>query len=326
MKLDPWPARAIGRALRLGIFLLLLAGCTDVRPVVKVGILAPFEGLYRRTGYAALDAARAAIAGAPGDPVALIPLALDDSADPRRAAQKLRVDPPVRAIVGPLAPAQAAIAGIARRDPAITWIAPYAVDPAGGFADPAVSDAWATGLVAAAGDAARRQGAQLLVLAGDDTGWPALAVEEWSTVAGMPVTRLAGSASDITALAGDEAIFWLGAPDTAADFINRLRPVYPDMPVWIALGGSDPVLTERANIDRKLYWLAWSNSHYNGWAAQRTSSTPDAFLVYQATLAAIDAVRGDAATSTVPWHVELFEYGPDGVSRPFIPGQANALE
>lgn len=318
----------LARPLWLGAALLLLAACTDVRPVAKIGLIAPFEGLYRRTGYAALEQTRAAIAGTPDDPVAVIPLALDDSADPQRslrAAQKLLIDPTVKAIVGPLAPAQSAAAGAAIRAAGVPWIAPYAVDPTGGFADPATSDAWATGLVAAAGDAARRQGAQVLVLAGDDTGWPAISIEEWATVAGMPVTRLAGSASDVAALSGDEAIFWLGAPAAAADFINLLRPLHSEMPLWIGLGGSDPVLTERANIDRKLYWLAWSNPHYNGWAAQHTSPTPEAFLVYQATQAAIDAVRG-AATSTEPWHVELFEYGPDGEIRPFIPGTVSAVE
>ena len=38
-----------------------LAGCTNVRPTIKIGVLAPFEGLHRRTGYAALDAVRAAM-------------------------------------------------------------------------------------------------------------------------------------------------------------------------------------------------------------------------------------------------------------------------
>lgn len=323
MKPDPWRVRAAGRVFWLGAaLLLLLAACTDVRPVAKIGLIAPFEGLYRRSGYVALDAARAAMTDAPASTTALIPLALDGSADPHRAAQKLRIDPAVRAVVGPLAPAQAAAAGAALRDAGVAWFVPYAVDPAGGFADPLTSDAWATGLVAAAGKAAAGQGARRLLLAGDATGWPALAPAAWAEAAGMPVAIIDGMADDIAAIAGDEAIFWLGAPDAAADFVNLLRPHQPDLPVWIGQGGGDPVLTERAKIDRKLYWLAWSNLHYNGWAAQHTPSTPAAFLVYQATQAAIDAVRGVAPTMTTPWQVELFEYGPDGVSRSFIPGQA----
>ena len=306
----------------LGTALLLLAACSDVRPVAKIGLIAPFEGLYRRTGYAALEQTRAALAGATRSQPALIPLALDDSAHwPRslRAAQKLLVDPTVRAIVGPLAPAQGAAAAGAIHAAGVPWFAPYAIDPAGGFADPTVSDEWATGLVAAAGSAARRQGAQMLVLAGDGTGWPALSDDAWSAVAGMPVTRIAGSTRDTAALTGDEALFWLGAPDVAAHFLNRLRPLHPEMPVWIGQGGSDPVLTERARFDSELYWLVWSNPHYNEWAVQHSSSTPEAFLVYQATQAAIAVVGdGTAARSTVPWDVALFEYGPDGLSRPFI--------
>ncbi|MFZ1771520.1 MAG: ABC transporter substrate-binding protein, partial [Caldilinea sp.] len=90
---------------------LVLAACTDVRPLVKIGLIAPFEGLYRRTGYEALAAMRQALADAPTGPVAIIPLALDDSADPTRtvrAAEKLLVDPQVQAVVGPLSPALAA--------------------------------------------------------------------------------------------------------------------------------------------------------------------------------------------------------------------------
>ena len=301
---------------------LLLAACTDVRPVAKIGLIAPFEGLYRRTGYAALEQMRAAIAGAADSQPALIPLALDDSANvyrSLRAAQKLLVDPTVQAIVGPLAPAQGAAAAAAIRAAGVPWILPYAVAPAGGFVDPARSNEWATGLIAAAGSAARRQGAQILVLAGDSTGWPALSSDAWAAVAGMPVARITGAASDAATLTGDEAIFWLGAPAAAADFLNGLRPLYPEMPVWIGQGGSDPVLAERAQSEHRLYWVVWSNPHYTGWAAH-SASTPEAFLVYQATQAAIAAALGAAVTSTVPWTVELFEYAPDGLSRPFTPG------
>ncbi len=83
----------------------------STRPIVKIGLIAPFEGLYRRTGYEGLSAAQMAVADhgelirASG--IDLLVQALDDSAQParaRRAAQKLLVDPAVGAIVGPLAP------------------------------------------------------------------------------------------------------------------------------------------------------------------------------------------------------------------------------
>ena len=84
-----------------------LAGCTNVRPTIEIGVLAPFEGLHRRSGYAALDAVRAAIADFPYADAGILPLALDDGARPAqavRSAQKLLVDPRVKAVVGPLTP------------------------------------------------------------------------------------------------------------------------------------------------------------------------------------------------------------------------------
>ncbi len=69
---------------------LFLAGCnggtyTNTRPVVKIGLIAPFEGLYRESGYEALAAMRSAIADSPLPSqvrIDILPLALDDSADP----------------------------------------------------------------------------------------------------------------------------------------------------------------------------------------------------------------------------------------------------
>ena len=34
-------------------------------------------------------------------------------------------------------------------------------------------------------------------MAGDDTGWPTLSSEEWTTVAGMLAARLAGNVGDL---------------------------------------------------------------------------------------------------------------------------------
>ena len=84
-----------------------LAGCTNVRPTIKIGVLAPFEGLHRRSGYAALEAVRAAIADFSNVDAGILPLALDDGDQPQqavRSAQKLLADPRVAAVVGPLSP------------------------------------------------------------------------------------------------------------------------------------------------------------------------------------------------------------------------------
>lgn len=89
------------------LLLLLLSGCSSVRPVVKVGLVAPFEGRYRPIGYDAIYAARLAIreinasGGIDGTMVELV--ALDDSGDlelARQAAASLVLDPQVVAVVG----------------------------------------------------------------------------------------------------------------------------------------------------------------------------------------------------------------------------------
>jgi branched-chain amino acid transport system substrate-binding protein len=113
------PVFHTGRQLLAFLLLaaFLLGSCVSVRPIVKIGVLAPFEGLYRRTGYTVLEAVRRAIVDdSAANPAVfdLLPLALDDSAAPaaaRRSTQKLLVDPGVGAVVGPLTPALAAATG-----------------------------------------------------------------------------------------------------------------------------------------------------------------------------------------------------------------------
>lgn len=314
-------ARACRWALGVIGLTLLLTGCSNVRPVAKIGLIAPFEGLERRTGYAALAAMRQAIAEAPPHTVGIIPLALDDSADPTRAhrtAEKLFRDPQVKAIVGPLTPMLTASVSDTLAAAALPWFAPYAVNPEGGFADPRSDDRWARGLTAAVGAAVRRQGATALVLAGDAQGWPTWDAATWSAIAGLPVRRLTGADSATKTLSAGDAIFWLGDADAAAAFLNALPTELAEVPFWLGPAGGDPILTEHAKIDRKLYWLTWSSLPYNDWAATHSPSTPFAYLVYQATRAAIEAVTGAAATTAPSWRVVLFEV-ENGVSHVYTP-------
>lgn len=89
--------------LALGAILALTA-CAGVEPVVKIGLVAPFEGRRRPLGYDAVYAARLAVREANatgGVRVALV--ALDDGGDPqlaRETAASLVVDPDVVAVVG----------------------------------------------------------------------------------------------------------------------------------------------------------------------------------------------------------------------------------
>lgn len=103
-------ATQLGRWLTasLGLSVLGLAACIAVtRPVVKIGLVAPFEGRYRDVGYEVIYAVRLAVreanaaGGVAGYSVELV--ALDDAGDPAMAAEqarKLAVDPQIVGALG----------------------------------------------------------------------------------------------------------------------------------------------------------------------------------------------------------------------------------
>jgi ABC-type branched-subunit amino acid transport system substrate-binding protein len=89
--------------------LIFAAGCGGTRPVIKFGLVAPFEGRYRPVGYDAIYAARLAVrernaaGGAGGYRVELV--AYDDGGDPPSAVERagqLALDPQVVAVIGHL--------------------------------------------------------------------------------------------------------------------------------------------------------------------------------------------------------------------------------
>lgn len=91
----------------LFIILLILSGCASVDPVVKVGLVGPFEGANRAIGYDVIYSARLAVreinaaGGVGGYRLSLV--ALDDSGDPELAQQvaaSLVIDPAVVAVIG----------------------------------------------------------------------------------------------------------------------------------------------------------------------------------------------------------------------------------
>lgn len=102
------------------IFLLILlpvTGCRSVDPVVKIGLVGPFEGENRAIGYDVIYSARLAVrevneaGGVAGHRVALV--ALDDSGDPELAVQtakSLAIDPAVVAVMGHWLPETTAVA------------------------------------------------------------------------------------------------------------------------------------------------------------------------------------------------------------------------
>jgi len=89
------------------VFCFLLSACAGVDPVVKIGLVGPFEGANRAIGYDVIYSARLAVreinaaGGIDGYRVSLV--ALDDSGDvglARETAVSLTLDPSVVAVVG----------------------------------------------------------------------------------------------------------------------------------------------------------------------------------------------------------------------------------
>jgi len=132
-----------GRGLRwvrlVLILSTLLGGCAlpgNAAPVVKLGLIGPFEGAGREVGYAVLPAVKAVVsaANASGDlgayRVALVVVNdNNDAAAAEREARSLAAHPDVLAIIGPFTGETAAAAGSVARARGIPWI------PAAGSAD-----------------------------------------------------------------------------------------------------------------------------------------------------------------------------------------------
>jgi ABC-type branched-subunit amino acid transport system substrate-binding protein len=125
--------------LLLASCILLLASCVfpgAVRPTVKIGLVAPFEGRYRYVGYDVIYAARLAVreanaaGGVGGYSVELV--AYDDAADPALAveqARKLAVDPEVVAAIGHFCAETTAAAADTYAEEGISLLSPGSVAP-----------------------------------------------------------------------------------------------------------------------------------------------------------------------------------------------------
>lgn len=116
---SPWTPVArsawhfLSRAVCAALLVFLLAACCapgSTKPTVKIGLSAPFEGLYRDLGYEALYAVRLAVrernaGGGVGQCYLVELVALNDLNQAETAieqARKMAVDPIVLAVVGGL--------------------------------------------------------------------------------------------------------------------------------------------------------------------------------------------------------------------------------
>lgn len=150
--------RQVGALLCAAGCLLLLIGCRvpgAVRPTVKIGLVAPFEGRYRYVGYDVFPAVRLAVrevnaaGGLEGTYVELV--AYDDGATPGMAveqARKLIVDPEVVAALGHFREGATLAARPAYAEAGLALVAPALLAPEpGGFHTSPTADQLAAALL-----------------------------------------------------------------------------------------------------------------------------------------------------------------------------------
>lgn len=244
--------------------IMILAGCYgSTKPVVKIGLIGPFEELYRDDGYAALYAAKLAVAqfaaegGLPGHNVALV--ALNDNGRPEEAAlqaQKLGIDPAVMGVIGPLQWATAHQAGPELAAHRLAWIAPVPLEPselAGGLSLSASPEqlgqqavATLAGLDVTAGRVAIFAN-QASALAGAQAAAASLemeaAVSEAQPPAAAPLIR------DVS------GVVWLGDAAGGAE-VSRLRGDAVDVPLVGGPETGSPVFRGRGGAIGAATWLS----------------------------------------------------------------------
>lgn len=284
----------------------------SIRPVTKIGLIAPFEGLYRRSGYEALTAMRAAISDhsalIQSAKVDILPLALDDSGHPAnaaRTAKKLVADPAVAAVIGPISPSTKRAASDTLNEQRLFWVPPYLAGQP--------EAVWLRQLLLAVNAAAKGQGAERLVVYGER--------DEWSQAANslLPTEPLLAvefvDQLQAEAIRATDAVLFLGTPADAATALSLLRQHHTDVPFWMGPQGGDPIFFERAARVDGVCWATVLDSEYDEWRTQNEPSTPAAYQVYRATVEAIYAVvgRSDGLVER-DWQVRLFRVEPNGVS------------
>ncbi len=274
---------------------LTLLACSSTRPVVKIGLLAPFEGLHRESGYEALSAMRAALADYPLVEVEALPLALDTSADPtqaRRAALKMLRDDSVVAVVGPMqARTVSAVADVIAASDLDWWLP----------TTPATDEKAHALIVALIAEIA----GQKISLAGLDAGLPQLSAKEWSAQTGKTVTV----SDDEDDGAAADGVLWLGDAQEGAEFLARLRSHNRTVPFWTTNVADDSIfrslmLEQLAGVPPgPVFWavaLDESAYQYREWVETHENATPTAFAVYHATRWALAQIAGHSVAAKEP--------------------------
>lgn len=234
-------------ALWVVAVLLLAGGCSpgweaslphSTRPILKIGLVAPFEGRYRSFGYDVLYAVRLAVrqrnaaGGVAGYMVELV--ALNDDDDPAQSAfqaHKFAVDPGVAGVVGPFSEAALAAAAPVYRESGLAMVTPATCPPSlaeasdgGIFCLGAGVEALERALLDRLPAGAR----PVLVRSERDPLGDRLALAV-DRVLDVPSTE-----AGYSALLSDPADVYLFDGDalSAADFLIRLRGAGVEAPVW----------------------------------------------------------------------------------------------
>lgn len=205
---------------------LLVSGCYgSTRPVVKIGLIAPFEELYRGDGYEVLNAVKLAVnqrnaaGGVAGRAVALV--ALNDNGRPaeaRQQAAKLAVDADLLGVIGPVKAGSAA-AGPALTARGLPWIALTELthdELAGGFGLALSPETLAA---AALARLLAQPGSESLVLL---TDWPEAQAAAAAT--GVAVRSLPLASAGQLAPAAGQGVAWLGDSQAGARLAATLGP------------------------------------------------------------------------------------------------------
>jgi hypothetical protein len=310
-RVDRRRSRPRVRLLLFAISFLLLTACS-APPITQIGVLAPFEGLYRRSGYATLETTRGVLEAAPHGGAGLMPLALDTSRDARRALEKLSVSPDVGAVVGPLTPQEAA--GGAEILGGTPWFAPWAINEQG-FVDPAAGE-WLQALLAVAANDAATVGARSLAVAGWDAAALPGSVDSATANLALPLEWID---SPLAVRSGD-GVLWLGDAALGARFVAALRERLPGTPVWLAPWAADQVFTEHLRAAgladwKRLYWIVWLDQGYAAWAATHESESIATYVMEQAARQAVAAVTQSSQVAP-SWRPSLYELTPSGDTLP----------
>ena len=135
------PSQIVRSSLLAAACLVLAACCPSVKPTVKIGLSAPFEGRHRDLGYEVLYAVRLAVRerndiGGVGGCALVEMVALNDFNESQEAveqAYKMHSDPDMMAVLGGWSPETAEAAGDVYNELGLAFLAPPASWSNAGF-------------------------------------------------------------------------------------------------------------------------------------------------------------------------------------------------